>query len=81
MPAAVRLRDDYSAGALRGSRKLLSRAALRDRIDRRSAAKIGAMEQQTLRDWVHHFNASGPDRLIENWTEGPKPRPLGTAAG
>ena len=27
-----------------------------------------------MRDWVHRFNASGPDGLIDNWTKGPKPR-------
>jgi transposase len=32
------------------------------------------MDRQTLRDWVHRFNASGPDGLLDNWTEGPKPR-------
>ena len=32
------------------------------------------MDRQTLRDWVHRFNASGPQGLIDNWTEGPKPR-------
>ena len=31
------------------------------------------MDRQTLRDWVHRFNASGPQGLIDNWTEGPKP--------
>ena len=36
--------------------------------------KIGGMDRQTLRDWVHRFNASGPQGLIANWTEGPKPR-------
>jgi transposase len=40
----------------------------------RSAAKIGGMDRQTLRDWVHRFNASGPEGLIDNWTEGPRPR-------
>ena len=73
MPSAVRLREDYSAEELRGlarrsktvnqSRRLLSLAAVRDGMDR-----------QTLRDWVHRFNAAGPDGLIDNWTEGPKPR-------
>ena len=29
---------------------------------------------QTLRDWVHRFNVSGPTGLIDNWTKGPKPR-------
>src|SRR6516162_4287088 len=84
MTAAVRLRDDYSAEALRAlarrskdvnqSRRLLSLAAVRDGMDRRSAAKIGGRDRQTLRHWVHRFNASGPQGLIENWTDGPKPR-------
>ena len=43
-------------------------------MDRGAAAKIGGMDRQTLRDWVHRFNASGPDGLLDNWTEGPKPR-------
>ena len=84
MPAAVRLREDYSAEELRAlarrskdvnqSRRLLSLAGVRDGMDRGSAAKIGGMDRQTLRDWVHRFNASGPDGLLDNWTEGPKPR-------
>ena len=84
MPSAVRLREDYSAKELRAlarrskdvnqSRRLLSLAAVRDGMDRGGAAKIGGMDRQTLRDWVHRFNASGPQGLIDNWTEGPKPR-------
>jgi transposase len=84
MASAVRLREDYSAGELRAlarrsrtvnqGRRLLSLAAVRDGMDRRLAAKIGGMDRQTLRDWVHRFNAFGPDGLIDNWTEGPKPR-------
>jgi transposase len=84
MPAAVRLREDYSAEKLRPlarrskdvnrSRRLLSLAAVRDGMDRGAAAKIGGMDRLTLRDWVHRFNASGPGGLLDNWTEGPKPR-------
>ena len=84
MPSAVRLREDYSAEELRRlarwskdvnqSRRLLSLAAVRDGMDRGSVAKIGGMDRQTLRDWVHRFNASGPEGLIDNWTAGPKPR-------
>ncbi len=84
MPTAVRLREDYSAEALRSlakrskdanrSRRLLSLAAVREGMDRGAAAKIGGMDRQTLRDWVHRFNASGPDGLFDHWTEGPKPR-------
>jgi transposase len=43
-------------------------------MDRGEAAKIGGMDRQTLRDWVHRFNASGPEGLIDNWTSGPTPR-------
>src|SRR5271170_7466163 len=84
MPAAVKLRDDYSAEELRAlarrskdvnqSRRLLSLAAVRDGMDRGEAAKIGGMDRQTLRDWVHRFNAAGPDGLFDNWTDGPTPR-------
>ena len=84
MPSAVRLRDDYSAKELRAlarrskdanqSRRLLSLAAVRDEMDRGAAAKIGGMDRQTLRDWVHRFNAFGPEGLFDNWTAGPKPR-------
>jgi transposase len=84
MPSAVRLREDYSAEELRmlarrskdvsQTRRLLSLAAVRDGMDRAAAAKIGGMDRQTLRDWVHRFNASGPEGLIDNRTEGPKPR-------
>ena len=56
------------------SRRLLSLAAVRDGMDRGGAAKIGGMDRQTLCDWVHRFNAAGPEGLIDNWTAGPKPR-------
>ncbi len=84
MPSAVRLREDYSVEELRAlarrsktvnqSRRLLSLAAVRDGMDRGAAAKVGGMDRQTLRDWVHRFNALGPEGLIDNWTQGPKPR-------
>ena len=84
MPAAVKLREDFSAQELRAlargvkevnqSRRLLSLAAVRDGKDRAEAAQIGGMDRQTLRDWVHRFNASGPEGLLDNWTEGPRPR-------
>ena len=87
MPSAVRLREDYSAEALRAlarrsrdanqSRRLLSLAAVRDGMDRGSAAKIGGMDWQTLRDWVHRFNGSGREGLVDNWTGGPQASPFG----
>ena len=84
MPSAVRLREDYSADELRAlgrrsknvnqRRRLFSLAAVLSGMDRGGAAKIGGMDRQTLRDWIHRFNASGPEGLIDNWTEGRKPR-------
>ena len=84
MPAAVGLRDDYSAGALRKlaarsldanrARRLLALAAVRDGMSREEAARIGGMDRQTLRDWVHAFNAQGPDGLVNRKAPGPKPK-------
>jgi len=77
MASAVELRTDYSANELRRlataskdanqSRRLLSLAAVRDGMNRTEAAKIGGMDRQTLRDWVHRFNEGGPDGLKDNW--------------
>lgn len=84
MPAAVRLRTDFSAVELRlvarkskdanQSRRLLSLAAILDGKNRSEAATMGGMDRQTLRDWVHRFNADGPDGLKDNWSAGPTPR-------
>ena len=31
-------------------------------MNRTEAARIGGMDRQTLRDWVHRFNEYGPER-------------------
>ena len=77
MASAVELRTDYSAIDLRRlaaaskdanqSRRLLSLAAVLDGMNRTAAARIGGMDRQTLRDWVHRFNTGGPDGLKDNW--------------
>ena len=82
--AAVSLRADYSAAALRRlasatrnanqSRRLLSLAAVLDGMNRTEAARIGGMDRQTLRDWVHRFNDHGPEGLLDGWSKGPEPR-------
>ena len=84
MPAAVELRDDYSAEALRRlatrsgnakqARRLLALAAVRDGMSREAAARIGGMDRQTLRDWVHAFNARGPDGLVNCKSPGARPK-------
>lgn len=84
MASAVNLREDYSAAELRRlaaatrnvnqSRRLLSLAAVVDGMNRTEAARIGGMDRQTLRDWVHRFNTHGPDGLRDGWSKGPEPR-------
>ena len=84
MGTAVKMRTDYSAAELRRlakvskdanqSRRLLSLAAVADGMSREDAARVGGMDRQTLRDWVHRFNAGGPDGLKDAWWSGPEPR-------
>jgi transposase len=84
MGAAVSLREDFSAGELRDLakrsedadqvRRLLSLAAVLDGMSREAAAEIGAMDRQTLRDWVHRFNEKGPEGLINCKAPGPTPK-------
>ena len=81
MTRAVKLRDDYSASDLRrlaarsrqanAARRLLALAAIRDGASRTDAARVGGMDRQTLRDWVHRFNAEGPDGLRDYQHPGP----------
>ena len=84
MASAVSLRGDYSAAELRRlaaasrnanqSRRLLSLAAVVDGMNRTEAARVGGMDRQTLRDWVHRFNEHGPEGLLDGWSKGPVPR-------
>jgi len=73
MGSAVPLRTDYTATDLRRLarrcsdnrqiRRLLALAAAYDGMNRTEAARVGGMDRQTLRDWVHQFNEYGPDGL------------------
>src|SRR5215217_18166 len=84
MATAVTVRVDFSADELRRlaaaskhanqSRRLLSLAAVVDGMSRADAARIGGMDRQTLRDWVHRFNERGPEGLKDSWSKGHPPR-------
>jgi transposase len=84
MAAGVKIRTEFSAAELRRlaaaskhanqSRRLLSIAAVLDGMSRADAARIGGMDRQTLRDWVHRFNERGPEGLKESWSKGNPPR-------
>ena len=43
-------------------------------MSRADAARIGGMDRQTLRDWVHRFNERGPEGLKDSWSKGNPPR-------
>ena len=75
MSAPIDLREDFEAATLRRlaagvrdadqARRLLALAAVYDGMSREDAARIGGMDRQTLRDWVHRFNRHGVDGLID----------------
>jgi transposase len=66
-------RVDLSATDLRGAaaraedakaaRRMLAIALVLEGWSRQEAAEACAMDRQTLRDWVHRYNASGLDGL------------------
>src|SRR6266568_3968044 len=84
MSAAIAVRGDFEADDLRGlaakakdadqARRLLALAAVCDGMDREEAARMGGMDRQTLRDWVHRFNERGPDGLINIKPPGRRPK-------
>ena len=83
MAGAVRLREDYTATQLRGlakqsqdagqTRRLLALAAIYEGGSRGTAATIGGVGLQTIRDWVLAFNAQGPEGLIDGKAPGKVP--------
>ena len=80
----IPLREDFDAAQARGhasrcddsnqARRLLSIAAVYDGMSRADAARIGGMDRQTLRDWVHRFNRHGSDGLIDGKAQGASPK-------
>ena len=71
----IGLRADWDAERVRRAarlatdagqvRRLLSIAAIYEGMSRTEAARLSGMDRQTLRDWVHRFNAEGPSGLID----------------
>ena len=81
MTAAIKLRDDFSAGQVRAAartskdaaqvRRLLAIATILEGGSRSDAARIGGVTLQIVRDWVLRFNAQGPDGLVTRKAPGP----------
>jgi transposase len=75
-------RHDLTAGELRAaaarerdgaaSRRMLAIALVLDGADRKTAAETCGMDRQTLRDWVHRYNAEGLSGLHNRRPPGPR---------
>ena len=78
--SVIALKDGMSAEQFRAAakatadakqaRRLLALAAIRDGMNRTEAARVGGMDRQTLRDWVHAFNDHGVDGLVNATSPG-----------
>jgi transposase len=89
MSSAVMItRTDLTAAALRraagksrcakAARRMLALALVLEGVDRKTAAETCGMDRQTLRDWVHRYNADGLAGLA-NQSRGARPRRLSPA--
>ena len=80
----VPLKDGHSSAQFRReagrakdanqARRLLALAAVRDGQSRAEAARIGGMDRQTLRDWVHAYNDRGIAGLVNDTSPGRPPK-------
>ena len=62
------------AGSVRAARRMLALALVLDGADRSTAARSCGMDRQTLRDWVHRYNAQGLAGLEDRRAPGPVSR-------
>lgn len=58
----------------RAARRMLALALVLEGTDRKTAAESCGMDRQTLRDWVHRYNAEGLSGLRNRKSSGPRPR-------
>src|SRR6188508_2032906 len=65
---AARCRD------ARAARRMLALALVLEGSSREEAARAAGMDRQTLRDWVHRYNAEGLAGLSDRRRPGPRPR-------
>ncbi len=72
-PAQVRLASGRTRDA-RAARRMLAIALVLEGVDRKTAAESCGMDRQTLRDWVHRYNAEGLAGLANRPSRGRRPR-------
>ena len=80
MVAIAVTRTDFTATALRAAavragdtdvtRRALAMAMVLDGYPRATAAALSGMDRQTLRDWMHRFNAEGLEGLSDRLRPG-----------
>lgn len=58
----------------KGARRMLAIALVLEGVNRKTAAESCGMDRQTLRDWVHRYNAEGLKGLSDRRSAGPAPR-------
>src|SRR3954468_4745415 len=58
----------------RAARRMLALALVLEGASREVAARCAGMNRQTLRDWVHRYNAEGIEGLRDRRRPGPRPR-------
>lgn len=56
------------------ARRMLCLAMVLEGCDRTAAAKTCGMDRQTLRDWVHRYNAEGLEGLYDRKPPGARPK-------
>lgn len=62
-----------TCGDAKVTRRLLAIAMVLEGTNRRDAARQAGMDRQTLCDWVHRYNAEGPDGLSNRKPPGQAP--------
>src|SRR4051794_2358792 len=58
----------------KAARRMLALALVLEGGSRAEAARAAGMDRQTLRDWVHRYNAEGLAGLSDRRRPGPRPR-------
>src|SRR6187397_3239840 len=74
-PGAAELRREAGrCRDARAARRMLALALVLEGASRAEAARAAGMDRQTLRDWVHRYNAEGLAGLHDRRRPGPRPR-------
>jgi len=74
-PGAAELRREAGrCRDARAARRMLALALVLEGASRAEAARAAGMDRQTLRDWVHRYNAEGLPGLHDRRRPGPRPR-------